>query len=254
MESSQWIADSAKWVETKVSPTLSLIYLPHLDYCLQKVGCTPDQIATDLQEIDTLCGDLIDFYEARRTQVIILSEYGITPVNCPIHHNRVLREAGLLQVREELGLELLDAGASQAFAVADHQIAHIYINDPEVRPTVKELLEQTDGIDQVLDQAGKQAYHLDHPRSGELVAIAKPEAWFTYYYWLDDDKAPDFARTVDIHRKPGYDPVELFLDPQLKRPKLKLAQTLAKKKHNRPGSRIYKGHSKKDSCRINKDN
>ncbi|MEO1128053.1 MAG: nucleotide pyrophosphatase/phosphodiesterase family protein, partial [Cyanobacteria bacterium J06639_16] len=212
------------------SPTLTLIYLPHLDYCLQKIGCEADQIAKDLTEIDDLCGDLIDFYENRGVQVIVLSEYGMTPVNKPVHINRLLREAGLLQVREELGLEILDAGASKAFAVADHQLAHVYINDPTVLPKVKHILENTDGIDLVLDETGKQAHHLDHDRAGELVAVAKPESWFTYYYWLDDNRAPDFARTVDIHRKPGYDPVELFIDPQLSAPKLKIASKLLQKK------------------------
>ncbi len=227
--SSQWIANSAKWVEQRVHPTLTLIYLPHLDYCLQKVGCDPDQIAQDLNEIDDLCGDLIDFYENQGAQVIVLSEYGITPVNKPVHINRLLRDAGLLQVREELGLEILDAGASQAFAVADHQLAHVYINDPAVLSTVQQLLEQADGIDYVLDEAGKREYHLDHDRAGELVAVAEPAAWFTYYYWLDDSRAPDFARTVDIHRKPGYDPVELFIDPAFNAPKLKVAAKLLKK-------------------------
>ncbi|MEL4896394.1 alkaline phosphatase family protein [Crocosphaera sp. Alani8] len=229
IESSQWIAESAKWTENRVSPTLSLVYLPHLDYCLQKVGCEPDQISQDLQEIDTLCGELIDFYEGKGVQVIILSEYGITPVNKPIHINRVLREAGLLQVREELGLELLDAGASKAFAVADHQLAHVYVNEPTVLGTVKGLLEGIEGIDLVLDGTGKQEYHIDHPRAGELVAVAKPEAWFTYYYWLDDKLAPDFARTVDIHRKPGYDPVELFIDPKIPLAKGKIAVKLLQK-------------------------
>ncbi|MEP0917858.1 alkaline phosphatase family protein [Leptolyngbya sp. DQ-M1] len=229
-ESSQWIAASAKRVEELYSPTLTLIYLPHLDYCLQKIGCQPDEIAQDLQEIDAICGDLIAYYENRGAQVILLSEYGITPVNQPIHLNRVLRQAELLQVREELGRELLDAGASKAFAVADHQIAHVYVNDPSCLDKVKQLLEQTDGVDLVLDEAGKEAYHLDHPRSGDLIAVAKPNAWFTYYYWMDDRKAPDFARTVDIHRKPGYDPAELFIDPQIKLPKLKLGTTLLKKK------------------------
>ncbi|MBD2091341.1 alkaline phosphatase family protein [Microcoleus sp. FACHB-1515] len=229
-ESSEWIAKSAKRVEEMYSPTLTLIYLPHLDYCLQKIGCQPHEIAQDLGEIDAICGDLIAYYEQRGAQVIVLSEYGITPVDQPIHLNRVLREAGLLQVREELGRELLDAGASKAFAVADHQIAHVYVNDPSCLEKVKQLLEQTEGIDRVLDEAGKEAYHLAHPRSGDLVAVAKPNAWFTYYYWLDDRKAPDFARTVDIHRKPGYDPAELFIDPKLKLPKLKLGLTLLKKK------------------------
>jgi predicted AlkP superfamily pyrophosphatase or phosphodiesterase len=227
IESSQWIANSAKWIETNFSPTLSLVYLPHLDYCAQKLGSSP---AKDLQEIDAVVGDLIEFYQAREIQVMVLSEYGITPVSQPVHLNRVLRSAGLLQVREELGLELLDAGASQAFAVADHQIAHVYVNNPAVLSQVKTLLEKTPGVERVLDEEGKQDYHLNHERSGELVVIAKPEAWFTYYYWLDDSKAPDFARTVDIHRKPGYDPVELFFDPQIQFPKLKVAQTLLKRK------------------------
>ena len=229
VESSQWIAESAKWLETRANPTLTLIYLPHLDYCLQKIGCEPNQVAKNRMEIDDLCAELIDFYENRGAQVIVLSEYGITPVNKPVHINRLLRESGLLQVREELGLELLDAGASKAFAVADHQLAHVYVNDPTMLPTVKHLLEETEGIDLVLDDRGKQKYHLDHERAGELVAIAKPEAWFTYYYWLEEHRAPDFARTVDIHRKPGYDPVELFIDPKIKAPKLKIAFKLLQK-------------------------
>ncbi|MGV0024897.1 alkaline phosphatase family protein [Phormidesmis priestleyi] len=227
IESSQWIANSAKWIEANFSPTLSLVYLPHLDYCAQKIGSSPAQ---DLQEIDAVVGDLIEFYEARDIQLMVLSEYGITPVSQPVHLNRVLRSAGLLQIREELGLELLDAGASQAFAVADHQIAHVYVNNPAVLLQVKTLLEQTPGVERVLDEEGKRNYHLNHERSGELVVIAKPEAWFTYYYWLDESKAPDFAQTVDIHRKPGYDPVELFLDPQIQFPKLKIAKTLLQRK------------------------
>jgi predicted AlkP superfamily pyrophosphatase or phosphodiesterase len=182
-----------------------------------------------LQEIDAVAGDLIDFYEARGAQVIVLSEYGITAVSRPIHLNRIFRERGLITVREELGRELLDAGASAAFAVADHQVAHVYLNDPGKLRPVREILEQTPGVEAVLDEAGKKRYHLDHPRAGDLVAIAQRDAWFTYYYWLDDRRAPDFARTVDIHRKPGYDPAELFLDPTLKRPKLKIGLTLLKK-------------------------
>ncbi|MEL6493865.1 MAG: nucleotide pyrophosphatase/phosphodiesterase family protein [Cyanobacteria bacterium J06623_7] len=230
IKATQWIADAAKKVELKHNPTLTLVYLPHLDYCLQKVGTNPADIAKDLSEIDRVCQDLIEFYEARGARVIVLSEYGITEVDQPIHLNRILREQGLITVREELGKEILIPGASKAFAVADHQIAHIYVNDSSCLSQVKEILENTPGIDLVLDHAGKEQYHLNHDRSGELVAIAKSNAWFTYYYWLDDKLAPDFARTVDIHRKPGYDPVELFLDPEISMPKLKVGKTLLKKK------------------------
>ncbi|MBE9059810.1 alkaline phosphatase family protein [cf. Phormidesmis sp. LEGE 11477] len=230
IESSRWIAESSKWVDAKHDPTLTLVYLPHLDYCCQKVGNDPDAIATDLREIDEVCGDLIDYYEKRGAQVIVLSEYGIQPVSKPVHLNRVLRQEGLMEFREELGRELLDAGASRVFAVADHQLAHIYVNDPADLPKVKALLEAVDGVAKVLDEAGKRDYHLDHERSGELVAVADPDAWFTYYYWLDDSRAPDFARTVDIHRKPGYDPVEMFIDPSIALAKPKIAATLLKKK------------------------
>jgi predicted AlkP superfamily pyrophosphatase or phosphodiesterase len=229
IKSSQWIADAAKWVDKKRQPTLSLVYLPHLDYNLQRVGPHHPSIRTDLREIDSVCGDLISFYEAHGTQVIVLSEYGITEVSKAVHLNRELRKAGLLAVREELGLELLDPGASAAFAVADHQIAHVYVNDPRVKAHVQALIEKTDGVESVLDDEGKAAAGLNHERAGDFVAIARPDSWFTYYYWLDDKKAPDFARTVDIHRKPGYDPVELFVDPALRLPKLKVGAGLLKK-------------------------
>ena len=230
VKSSQWIADAAKKVEQKFSPTLTLVYLPHLDYCLQKVGTNPKDIAQDLQQIDRVCQDLIEFYEAKGARVIVLSEYGITEVSQAIHLNRIFREQGLITVREEVGGEILIPGASKAFAVADHQIAHVYINDSSCSDRVRSILENTPGIDLVLDSAGKAKYNLNHNRSGEFVAIANPDAWFTYYYWLDDKFAPDFARTVDIHRKPGYDPVELFVDPKITLPKVKVAKTLLKKK------------------------
>jgi hypothetical protein len=129
-----------------------------------------------------------------------------------------------------MGHDVLDAGESAAFAVADHQIAHIYVNDPSRLNDVRSRLEATPGVERVLGEEEKRQEHLDHPRSGELVAIAAPDAWFTYYYWLDDARAPDFARTVDIHRKPGYDPAELFLDPALRSPKAKVAWTLLRRK------------------------
>jgi predicted AlkP superfamily pyrophosphatase or phosphodiesterase len=229
IQSTQWIAASAKWIEKRYDPTLTLIYLPHLDYCLQRVGSDSVAIQSDLHEIDRVCGDLIDYYESRNAQVILLSEYGITSVSQPIHLNRILREHGLLRVRTELGREILDAGASSVFAVADHQIAHIYVKEPTDIVKVRSLLESVEGIAQVVNPAEKQFKYLNHQRSGELIAISQPHAWFTYYYWLDDRSAPDFARTVDIHRKPGYDPVELFINPDLQWPQIKVGLTLLKK-------------------------
>jgi predicted AlkP superfamily pyrophosphatase or phosphodiesterase len=227
IESSKWIAASAKWIEEKHWPTLSLVYLPHLDYNLQRVGLQMDLIRDDLKQIDDVVGDLISFYEHRQIKVVILSEYGITDVDHPVHLNRVFREKGWLSIKDEVGLETLDLGGSRAFAIADHQLAHVYVNDPAILEEVRAVLAATPGV---LDKAGKIDAGLDHARSGDLIAIADARSWFTYYYWQDDAKAPDFARCVDIHRKCGYDPVELFLNPALKFPKLKLGFTLAKKK------------------------
>ena len=192
------------------------------------------KIQSDLREVDELCGQMIDAANRQGQEVIIVSEYGITPATDAVHINRVLRAAGLLRVRTERFdgkvREQFDAGASDAFAVADHQIAHVYINKPEVKEQVRSLLLQQDGVEQVLDEQGKAQCGLNHPRAGDLVAISQADRWFSYYYWLNDELAPDYARTVDIHRKPGYDPVELFVDPSIKRPMVSIASRLARKK------------------------
>jgi predicted AlkP superfamily pyrophosphatase or phosphodiesterase len=230
IKSSRWIADAALHILRTRDPTLTLVYLPHLDYGLQRHGPDHLSIVMDLAEIDAIVGDLIKEAESQGRRVVILSEYGIVSVSRPVHINRALREAGFLAVRLEDGGEILDVPQSRAFAVADHQIAHVYVADPAALPHVRSLLERLDGVAEVLDAEGKRSYGLDHPRSGELVALSERDAWFTYYYWLDDARAPDFARTVDIHKKPGYDPVELFLDPALAFPKLSVGWRLLKKK------------------------
>jgi predicted AlkP superfamily pyrophosphatase or phosphodiesterase len=227
--SSRWIGRCALDVFERSRPTLTLVYLPHLDYNLQRLGPDHPQIAKDVAAVDQICGELIESARQAGARVVALSEYGITAVSNPVHINRALRQAGYIQVREELGRELLDAGASRAFAVADHQIAHIYIAEPALVAQVKLLVEALPGVERVLDDAGKRQHGLDHPRSGELVAISRADSWFTYYYFLDEARAPDFARTVDIHRKPGYDPVELFIDPQLRAAKARIAWRLAQK-------------------------
>ena len=227
--SSRWIAHSALHVMRKQRPTLTLVYLPHLDYCLQKLGPKHPAVAEEVKQVDALCGELIEEADRIGAQVVVLSEYGVTDVSNPVHINRALRRAGWLKVREELGRELLDAGASEAFALADHQIAHVYVSRPELIEPVAQVLRSLDGVERVLDEAGKREAGLDHARSGELVAISRAARWFTYYYFLDEARAPDFARTVDIHRKPGYDPVELFLDPARPFIKARIAWILAKK-------------------------
>jgi predicted AlkP superfamily pyrophosphatase or phosphodiesterase len=216
IKSTQWIADASILTDEWHNPTLSLIYLPHLDYCLQKFGPDLTKISKELHEIDAVIAQLVNYYEKKNAQIIILSEYGIAPVNKPIHLNRLLRENGLLQIRVERGLELLDPGASKAFAVVDHQVAHVYINDASVTDKVKKLLAKVSGIELILDKTAQQSYHIDHERSGDLVLMADAQSWFTYYFWLDDALAPDYARVVDIHKKPGYDPVEMFMTSKLR--------------------------------------
>jgi predicted AlkP superfamily pyrophosphatase or phosphodiesterase len=229
IESTRWIARSALRVLERQRPTLTLVYLPHLDYSLQRLGPSHPSIAAEVAAVDALCGELIDAARRAGAAVVVLSEYGITEVSRPVHVNRALRRAGWLAVREELGREQLDAGASQAFAVADHQVAHVYVARPELVPEVAALLRELPGVERVLDAEGKREAGLDHPRSGELVAVADAHSWFTYYHFLDDERAPDYARTVDIHRKPGYDPAELFVDPQLRAAKLRIGLRLAQK-------------------------
>lgn len=211
IRSSRWIADASILTEKKYNPTLTLIYLPHLDYCLQKFGPDLMLIDADLREIDAEIEKLVNFYETRNATIILLSEYAVNAVSKPVHVNRLLRQNGYLNIRTERGLELLDAGASRAFAVADHQIAHIYLNDKSVIEELKFIFTDFPGIELVLDRDQQKAYGIDHERSGDLLLMAATDAWFTYYFWLDDALAPDYARTVDIFKKPGYDPVEMFM-------------------------------------------
>ncbi len=230
IKSTQWIADATIYCHRKHHPGLTLVYLPHLDYCLQKLGPDHADIPKYVRELDGVVGQLLDYFQGAGVRPMIVSEYGIEPVDDAVHPNRILREAGAISIREEEGLELLDAGASDAFAVSDHQVAHVYIKDPSRIDYYRDLLRGVPGVEQVLDRAGQAALHIAHERSGDLVLISDARRWFSYYYWLDDARAPDFARCVDIHRKPGYDPVELFLDPKLAFPPAHIVWRLLKKK------------------------
>jgi predicted AlkP superfamily pyrophosphatase or phosphodiesterase len=230
IRSSAWIAEAAKLTIEWHNPTLSFVYLPHLDYAHQKFGPDATESTAAATELDGVIGPLLDFLFARGIRPIVLSEYGIEPVTTAIPINRILREAGFLAMRIEDDRELLDPGASAAFAVADHQVAHVYVRDPDQAPAIAAMLSGVPGIESCLDRAQMTAAGIAHARSGELLAIAAAGHWFSYGWWQDDARAPDFARTVDIHRKPGYDPLELFLDPRLPLPKLTIARKLLLRK------------------------
>ncbi|MGW1682159.1 alkaline phosphatase family protein [Saccharopolyspora sp. NPDC002376] len=228
LRSSEWVVAATRRLLPEAD--LTLAYVPHLDYDLQRHGPDSPQALAAVRDVDRAVAPLLDDAQAQGTAVVVVSEYGITPASRPIDLNRMLRESGLLEVYTQHGMEYLDPWASRAFAVADHQVAHVYIpNAGDVAP-VKKLCQDLPGVDLVLDRVAQGEFGLDHERAGELVLVAEQGAWFTYYYWLDDARAPDFARGVDIHRKPGYDPAELFLDPADPTVKLRAALGLARKK------------------------
>lgn len=227
--SSRWIAESAKWFEDRFSPDLNLVYLPHLDYDLQRFGPDSPEASEALQRIDEVVRDLVAHLEKRGVSVVVLSEYGITKVDRPVHLNRIFREKGWISWREELRREALSPGNCRALAIPDHQVAHVYVDDPALLDEVADTLRETEGVAEVLDREAQEKAGIRHERSGDLVAVADERSWFTYYWWKSDRKAPDFARCVDIHNKPGYDPCELFLDPKLHLPKLRIAGKLLRK-------------------------
>jgi predicted AlkP superfamily pyrophosphatase or phosphodiesterase len=228
--SSEWIARCTESVQRRYAPALTLVYLPHLDYNLQRIGPDDPRIGDDLAAIDEIVGKLATAARARGQDVVILSEYGMSQVSGAVDINRVLRRGGFLKVQQQATWELLDCGACRAFAVSDHQAAHVYVKDPNDVAAVKSLLEKTPGIERVVDAAGMLQLGIDHPRSGELIAISAADKWFTYYYWEDDAKCPPWAHEVDIHNKPGYDPVELFLDPKAQLVVPRILWRLAKRK------------------------
>lgn len=238
LPSSRWIAESAKWTERRFAPDLSLVYLPHLDYDLQRHGPDSEQAGVALRQLDSLVGELIEFYESREVRPLILSEYGLTPAKRVIYPNRALRSRGWLGIKNELGLEYLDCGGSEAFCLTDHQVAHVYLHrsDDSFRREVRCHLESLAGVDRVLEKEECQEAGLLHERAGDLVLLAEEDAWFCYYHWTEDQLAPDFARCVDVHRKYGYDPAELFVDPELLFPRLKAMSKLLAKK---AGFRIF---------------
>lgn len=235
IESTRWIAASAAQAARRWKPDLFYIYLPHLDYAAQRSG--PDSAAADtaVAELDELLGRWVEEIRAAYGDGLlwlVAGEYAITAVKHVSYPNRLLREAGLLAVVNSDRGEMIDFAASRAFALADHQLSHVFVRDRDDVARAAEALAADPHIAAVLGGAELREYGLDHPRSGELVAVSKPDAWQAYYWWFDDAAAPWFAPTVDIHRKPGYDPVELCFDPQTKR--IPLAAGLIKGSHGAP--------------------
>jgi predicted AlkP superfamily pyrophosphatase or phosphodiesterase len=232
--SSEWIEMATEYVLENEKPNFLFTYIPHLDYSFQRNGTTYKDLKDDLRFVDELVGKLVkkvtSLGMSDDTQFIIFSEYGFTDVNSDIPLNSIFRENDLLAVREIEGLEYLDLEYSNAFAMVDHQVAHIYVKENYTNQVTK-ILEGIKGIDMILDNDLKQQFRINHKRSGDLIAISNKDKWFSYYWWFDQLKAPTFSRRVDIHRKPGYDPVELFFDPSTK--SIPLNGKLVKGSHGR---------------------
>lgn len=226
----EWIARSAAWHLEKVRPQFLLVYLPHLDYDPQRFGPSGCDMKRLLTELDQACEPLLDACEKTGARPWIISEYGHVDVHRPVYLNRVLRKSGLLEVRDGPFGETLETFQSRAFAVVDHQVAHVYVRHPADLGRVTEILGQTEGVAAVYQGEQRAELGLDHSRSGEIVVLSQPDSWFAYPYWLNDARAPDFARTVDIHRKPGYDPCEIFVDPAIRFPMLRVIRRLLSKK------------------------
>ena len=230
LRSSQWIVEASLAAMRLEDPTLTLVYVPHLDYDLQRFGPDSAQAREQIRALDACIAPLINFAKESNREIVVVSEYGLENVETPIHINRILRAAGFLATVPQLDRENLDPGASRAFAVADHQIAHVYVKDSVNLKALSKILAAEDGIECVLDKKDQEAFGLEHERSGDLVCVAAKRHWFSYYFWENNDKAPDYARAVDIHRKPGYDPVELFLDPEISFVKAKILWRVLQKK------------------------
>lgn len=230
LPSTQWIAAAAGCVLLDDRPDLTLVYLPHLDYEPQRFGPSGTDMSTQVKQLDDACAPLLEAAQAIGARIWVISEYGHCDVHRPIFVNRALREAGLLAVRTGPFGEHLDMFGSQAFAVCDHQIAHVCVRYPEFVSRTLEAIERLPGVGGVYSGAKRREIGLDHERSGEIVLLSEPDAWFAYPFWLDDRNAPDYARTVAIHQKPGFDPCELFVDPKIRFPTARVILRLARKK------------------------
>jgi predicted AlkP superfamily pyrophosphatase or phosphodiesterase len=235
-KSSEWIVRAAEYTLELERPNLMLVYIPHVDYSAQRYGKNSPEVKSDLKLADDLVGRIVDrtlkLGIRDNTQFIILSEYGFSDVSMSISLNLKLRDAGLTETRKIDDREYMDYEFSKAFAMVDHQIAHVYVKPDYINRT-RRVLEDLEGISSVLvGEEQKSNLGINHERSGEIVAIADRDRWFNYYWWYESTSAPSFAGTVDIHRKPGYDPVELFMDTKTK--SIPLNASLVKSSHGRP--------------------
>lgn len=239
IKSTAWIVSSALKCTAEQRPRFSYLYLPHLDYAGQRFGPDSPEAVAATQALDNELGRLFDGVSQSLDDGpllwLVASEYAIVPVNHVTYPNRALRGAGLLSVQTDDEVrETIDFAHSKAWAMVDHQHSHVFVkdHDPTIIDAVAKLFDNYEGIAEVLAAEGKTNYEIAHQRSGDIVLVSEASSWQAYYWWEDDEKAPPFARKVDIHQKPGYDPVEMFFDPSTKG--IPLDATLVKGSHGAP--------------------
>jgi len=237
IKSTEWIVNAALWLVQRERPRFNYVYVPHLDYAAQKYGPNSEEQIAACREADVQVGRLVDGVTALGlgdVAFLVVSEYAMTDVRRVIYPNRILRDAGLARIVERDGADQLDIAGSLAFAVVDHQFAHVYVKDAPNIDAAAGVFEGLDGIAEVLVGEDRARCGVDHARSGEVVLVCEADTWLAYYWWRDDARAPAFARTVDIHSKPGYDPVEMFIEMPSKQ--IPLDATLVKGSHGAPAT------------------
>jgi len=210
-KSGQWIAEATAALlrDDKLAPELCLTYLPSLDYDFQRHGPGSRAAAKARSALATQLALLVETARQRSYEVIIFGDCRIQPVRRAVFPNRVLAEAGLFKTRPVRDMLYPDFHASRAFAVADHQVAHVYVAAGE-EEAAREAFSQLPGITEIMDFDAQRAAGVAHANGGELLLVAEPGTWFAYPWWSDRHQEPDYAAHVDIHNKPGYDPCELF--------------------------------------------
>lgn len=210
-KSSDWIVAATCSVLRRkdLRPDLLFTYLPHLDYDTQRHGPAHPKAQAALEKTDAYLQELNDCAAAEGYRILVWGDYAMHAVGGPaIFPNRALRKAGLLGVQEVRGMAYADLFGARAFAMVDHEIAHLYVPDPADLAAVQETVAALDGVQKVFRRS--EVPEMDHPNAGELLAFAEPGRWFAYPWWERPGEAPDFATHVDIHNKPGFDACELF--------------------------------------------
>ena len=213
VKSGDWIAKTACEVlkDSELAPELLLMYLPTLDYDLQRFGPDHPKASKAVAALMSQLDMLITAARARGYEIVIFGDYAIAPTQgLAVFPNQALAEAGLFATRRIGRMLYPNFHQCPAMAVVDHEIAHVYLGNLADVEKIYRVMSELPGVASVkwgeeIEKAG-----LNNPNCGELILTAAPGRWFAYPWWHDAKEAPDYAGHIDIHNKPGFDPCELF--------------------------------------------